>query len=318
MKVNYFHLLETIIESEDSPDLGVYSDKELMKLLKSASSNRVLYLLCKRIRERHYLGMKGRMPSLIGKIITKGEGIMEGYSVLLRKIKEEFQKKSISFLIVKTDRKVDYILADIDILIEDAKFNKAQLLLAEMAVSKSINDKEERWQYVFDGQLKVDIHKMESDWYSNNFLDADSIWNDTEERQFLGDIYRFPSGQNEWIFNVLNIIYEKYSLTYLDLLYFKKVKNINYLEINKIAKEHFWDNGLRILNRYLSRSSQEIRLPLMFSFVDFFRIFTSRLFRFRKEIRLSLYFFLYYFYCKARYYLSGGYRTSFVGRWFEF
>ena len=322
--------MKTIIESancRDALDLGKLSDNQLLKLLKVASSNRVLFIFCKKIKHYDYLGLKGRIPHLIDKIQTQGEKIITQYSQLLKKIKKEFEKNDISFLVVKTDRKVDYILADVDILIEDTKFNKAQELLEQMAKGKKIRSEDERWHYKFNNKIQIDIHKMGTDWYSEAFIDTDTIWENTEQRQFLSNTYQFPSQQNEWIFNVLNIIYEKFTLTYLDLLFFKNTKNINYEEINAIAKKHSWDIGLRIFYKYLHKlewmyerksSNQKKTLPFMFPSSDFLKIFVTRFFRFPKESRLSLYFFLYYFYCKLRYWLSGGYRISYVCDWLNY
>ncbi len=322
--------MKTIIEPENccnALNLGKLSDKQLMQLLKVASSNRVLFVFCKKIKHYDYLGITGRIAQLIEKILTQGEKIIKQYSQLLKKIKIEFEKNDISFLVVKTDRKVDYILSDVDILIEDIKFNKAQELLEQMAISKKIRSEDERWHYEFKNKVQIDIHKMGTDWYSEGFIDTDTIWENTEQRQFLGSTYRFPSQKNEWIFNVLNVIYEKFTLTYLDLLFFKNTKNINYEEINAIAKKHSWDISLRIFNKYIKKLEwmyepkagiQKIKLPLMFSSSDFLKIFVSRLIRFPKETRLSLYFFLYYFYCKLRYWLSGGHRISYVSDWLSY
>lgn len=329
MKANYFYLMKAIIESENSdniPDLGKFSNKQIMKLLKAAFSNRVLFLLGKKVKQYGYLGINSKLYYLIDKIAAKGEEINRKYAFLLGKVKEKFGENDIPFLVVKTDRKVDYIFSDLDILVEEQKFSKAQELLLEMAAGENTCGNEERWHYTFGRQIGIDAHKMGTDWYSDNFLDVASIWNDTEERQFLGGIYCFPSEQNEWIFNALNIIYERYTVTYLDLLYFKKSRNINYSEIKKIAQKHCWNNGLQTLGKYLEKikgpvnlnaGSQKIKLPLMFSSIDFLKIFFTRLFRFPKETRLSLYFFLYYFYCKLRYWLSGGHRISFVGKWID-
>jgi len=60
--------MKTIIEPVNccnAPDLGKLFDKQLMQFLKVASSNRVLFILCKKIRQYDYLGMTGRIFFLI-------------------------------------------------------------------------------------------------------------------------------------------------------------------------------------------------------------------------------------------------------------
>ena len=329
MKPNHFYLVKTIIEStnrQDTPDLSKLSHKQIRQLLKIASSNRVLFVLCKKIKEYEYLKLDSQVSSLVDKIIIKGEEISQDYSILLKKVKRQFKESNISFIIVKTDRKVDYILSDIDILVGEKEFNKARELLAEVAIDTDIKAKEGRWHYKFAHQAQIDLHKTGFDWYSGNFIDTGSIWDNIEKREFLGDVYNFPSAQNEWIFNALNIIYEKFSLTYLDFVFFTKNKGVDFSEINKIAIRYGWAGGLRVLNTYLNKLEKEIKsakskntisLPRMFSNIDFLRIFIPRLFSPFRNYRSSLYYFCYFFYCKVRFILTKKSRIPFYGNWFN-
>lgn len=330
MKTDYFGLIKTIIESTqryDAFNLGELSNREIIKLLKIASSNRVLFLLCKNIKQYNYLEKTHSSYPLIDKIFLDGQEINNHYASLLRKVKRLFEANGINYLIVKTYRQVDYILSDIDILVEKKRFNKARELVEEIAADTNICDKEARWHFKFEKGTQLDIHRIGEDWYSDDFLNTTDIWKNIQYREFLGDTYTFPSTQIEWILNALNIIYEKWSITYLDFLFFRKSRNINRIKVNKIARDHGWDIGLRILNSYLNRIEKQARqsskdntviLPRMFSAIDFLKIFMARLFSPYRTYRISLFYFLYFFYCKGRFILTGKSRIPFYGEWFNF
>ena len=329
-RIGYFDLIKTIIELTKRPEslkLSKLSDKEIIKLLKTASANRVLFLLCKNIKQYNYLDRTHRLNSLIDKILLQGQEINNYYASLLRKVKRLFETHNINYLIVKTDRIVDHVLSDIDITIDKESFGKARELLEEMAINKNICEKEGRWHFKFENKVQLDIHRTGEDWYSDNFLNTADIWKNVQSREFLGDFYPFPSAQIEWILNALNIIYEKYTITYLDLLFFLKSKDVNHVEISKIAQDHGWDIGLRIFNKYLSKLEKQIKqnskdntiiLPKMFSNIDFLKIFIARLFSPYKNCRISLYYFLYFIYCKIRFILTRKSRIPFYGSWFNF
>ncbi len=330
MKTDYFGLIRGIIEStqqNDAFNLSELSNREIMKLLKISSANRVLFLLCKNIRQYNYLEKTNRLYPLIDKIFLQGQEINNHYASLLRKIKRLFGANSIDYLIVKTERQIDYVLSDIDILVEKKRFNKAREMVEEIATDTNICDEEARWHFKFEDGTQLDIHRIGEDWYSDDFFDTTDIWKNVEYREFLGDVYPFPVAQIEWILNTLNIMYEKWSITYLDFLFFQKSRNINRIEANKIAKDHGWDIGLQILNSYLNKLEEQIKqnskdntimLPIMFSNIDFLKIFIARLFSPYKNYRISLYYFLYFFYCKIRFILRGKSRVPFYGSWFNF
>lgn len=326
MQINYFRLLSSIIESAGLTadfDLDRYSDQEINRLLNLASSNRVIFSLCRKIRLYGYLGLSAGMMRRVDQIIGKGEMINRQYAAALKEIKEKFVKNNIPFLIVKTDRKIDYVLSDADILVAEKDFKRANELLAQSALAQETDDKKMRWVYKFPGRAHLDIHRMGTDWYSSAFLDPDSIWEDTEERQFLGEVYQFPSAQNDWILQVLNIIFERFSLIYLDWLYFEKSSDINRAQIDRVAKTHQWYPTLQVLDRHLVKIRKEISgglagnnppLPMMFSFSDVTGIFLTSLFSRRKNQHLSGYFFLYFIYCKARFVLSAESSIPFYGQ----
>lgn len=325
MKTNYLGLIKTIIESTERPgsfNLNNLSDKEIKKLLKIASANRVLFLLCKNIKEYNYLDKAHELYPLIDKIYLRGQEINNDYTSLLRKVKRLFEDDNINYLIVKTDRKIDHVLSDIDILIDEEGFSKARELLEEMAIDKNILEREGGWHFRLENQVQLDIHRTGEDWYSDDFIEVADIWKNLEQREFLGDVYPFPSAQMEWILNALNIIYEKWSITYLDLLFFQKSRNINRTEVNKIAKDYGWNVGLRIFNNYLNKlensKDNTVILPRMFSAIDFLKIFIARLFSPYKNYRISLFYFFYFVYCKIRFILRGKSRIPFYGSWFNF
>jgi len=326
---NYFYLIKKIIQpvsNHEVLNLGALSPEELKKLFKLASSNRVLLILCKNIKQNRYMGISADCSVLVDKIITAGEEINGQYARLLRKIKNKFKENDITFLIVKTDRRNEYVLSDIDILVEAGEFSMAKRLLGEVIFDNDIKEKEGRWHYKFNRKVQIDLHTTGLDWYSERFININSIWENTQERQFLGDVYRFPSEQNEWIFNALNIIYEKFTLTYLDFIFLRSNRN-NPGEIKQIAENYGWATGLHIFNNYLAKIERQIienkqedsfALPQMFSFLDFLQIFTLRFFSPFRNYRSSLYYFCYFIYCKLRFIFSARCRIPFYGNWFDF
>lgn len=329
-RIGYFSLIKTIIELTKRPEslkLSKLSDKEIIKILKMASVNRVLFLLCKNIKEYNYLNRIHGSYFLVNKIFLRGQEINNHYAALLRKVKRLFETNNISYLIVKTDRRVDHVLSDIDILIGKENFDKARELLGEMSIDKKICEKEARWHFKFENEVQLDIHRIGEDWYSDDFLNVADIWKNIEQREFLGNVYPFPAIQIEWILNALNIIYEKWSITYLDLLFFQKSKDISHTEVDKIAKAHGWYTGLQIFDEYINKVSKEIgesakgdkaTLPRMFSCIDFLKIFIVRLFSPYKNYRISLFYFFYFIYCKIRFILTKKSRIPFYGSWFNF
>ncbi len=330
MKPDYLSLILEIIDSPDNKealDLSGLSRKDIKQLLKIANSNRVLFALSRKIREHDYLGLRKEESAIVDAICDVGEHIMNQYASGLKKIKDKFYEKNISFLIVKTDRKVDYVLSDVDLLVRKEDFERALEILRLEATSNNRDDKKARWHYRLNNRVEIDIHKEGTDWYSDDFINMHSLWEYKEERQFMGNVYSFPSAENEWIFNALNIAYEKYALTLLDWLYFRKCQGINRDRVNQISQEHGWGTGLRIFDKYFNRvegaivkevAGDRISLPIMFSFIDFLKIFSNRLFCPYKNHRISSFFFLYFIFCKIRFYITGGRRLSYAGEWFKF
>jgi len=329
MSLNYFQLIKKIIEpvsNQEVPKLSAFSSRELENMLKLASSNRVLLILCKNIKAAGYMGINAESSILIDKIIVSGDQINSQYAKLLKRIKNTFQENEIVFLIVKTDRKNEYVLSDVDILVKEDKFDRAKELLGEILSDNDIKDKEGRWHYKFNRKVQIDLHTTDLDWYSNEFINVDSIWEGIQERQFLGDVYKFPSAQNEWIFNALNIIYEKSTLTYLDFLFLRDNKG-NAEQIKQIAKNHGWAVGLEVFNNYLAKIKKQIAgsaqqnsfmLPQMFSVGDFAQIFIARLFSPLRNYRNSGFYFCYFIYCKLRFIVTLKQRIPFYGNWFDF
>lgn len=313
----------------------------LKHFLKTCSANRLLYMVCRLLHEEQLAILSEGEGTYIKRILEEGDLRIKRYQKTMIFLDDVFKKKSIEWLLIKTDKDIPYVVNDIDILVKDADFELAKRLIST-ASGRIISDKlPEQIHYALDELCKIDIHRS---FYQLNtpYVDAETLWKTPVNKEFEGVHYRTPSPTHEACMIILNTLYGCFHISFLDCLYFKKnTASIDFEEIRFQSDKYGWMNGFltyiatlrnifsilfpenewesflpkKNCTLYKKIKPDQLQLPYIFTFVEIMNIFKERGYRIRGQDCFML---AYYLYARFRYYLTNGARVPIHAHWFKF
>lgn len=330
-----------LINSLIKGDFTLFGSNQLKRMnfkrfLKICSVNRLLYAVALALHrnESPILGEKER--SYIEKVFKEGELQIKRYLETLKWLKETFEKNSIDWLLIKTDKDIAYVVNDIDILVRESDFKLANTLV-NAKWGKVISRKPNQVHVITEGLCKIDLHNSFSQ-LNTSYIDNEELWQNPVKKEFRGVRYSTPSFTSETSMIILNSLFGSFHIPLLDCFFIKNnLKKINFEEMGSQAKKYGWAAALQIYisvlkyifsimfqkdewERYFPNLANErmrgqLRLPYVFTCQEILRIFKERGSRLSKQDFFML---AYYSFAKLRYRLTNGTRVPIHNHWFNF
>lgn len=319
---------------------------DFFKLLKHASHNRILYFLITKLCLNPADHAKRKLKSAI---IEKTDLELRKLQNTLRFCRKVLCGSKINFLVVRTDKFIPYITYDVDLYVEKSYFKAVQEVFIKNGCTvfshdHSLGGRKPNCQINIrrEDLLQIDLHKNFT-WMKTYHIDPTVLKKGVTSKKIAGVECPVPCAEVEFILNLSSVIYEKFYITLLDFYCLRQAllsahdlsiikkqvdqfcwkKSFFYVVmflagINKIVFPDGENPFLRFEDLFDRKFKANINiktLPYFFPIYRVLGIFGEKLI---KKMNFSFVALAYYFFTRARYYLTLKERIPYYDHWYDF
>jgi len=260
---------------------SIRDESSLMRALRIAETNGLLYPFCKKLLEESHMKEKSGLIETKIRIENKRILFLKKTLSVTEKL---FKKENLDFLFIKLYRGVPYTPRDVDVLIRHEDLPSAISLFRKNGFDvQAFSDVEIQCQR--EDLLKVDLY-CGFYYLSLPFVDDELLWRDCRIVDMYGFDCPIPGFEADFLSTVIHSLLGHRRLSLLDFLYAKSLLNSERLSFDTMLKEaekYGWADAfnkvfhtLKDLHKSLYSSEnfpKGIRFPLVYSTKFVFEIF---------------------------------------------
>lgn len=285
------------------------------RFLRLASVNRVLYFVCERIRGEKGIDVPPAAKNNIDTVFLQGREEIGRAAQTLKLLTNVFEKAGLDFLVVKTIKEFPYVFNDIDILVRAEEYKKACKVLGKQGGVVRPYEPKRQADICLEGYTNVDLHRG-FHWQNSEYLDLDFVWRKPQKRRYQGVEFPVPSDSVRWALVVLNILFERYYISFSDFFFLKRgLVKIDAQKVISQAKKYNWDEALGGFLEILGGLEGHERFPYILPSRYMLGVFWEGL---RRKYSIKLFQMAYYTFAKIRFHLTKGRKVPVYGDWFNF